>query len=53
MTRTKIQEVKNHNSSQYRTTLPKQLVEALKGKRHDLLEWTVMDGKMVAEVIRK
>ena len=53
MTRTKIQEVKNNNSTQYRTTLPKQLVEALKGKRNDLLEWTVMDGKMVAEVIRK
>jgi len=53
MVRSKIQKVKNNNSVQYRTTLPKQLIEALNGRKHDLLEWKVFDGKLIAEIIRK
>ena len=51
MVRSKIQQVKNNNSVQYRTTLPKQLIEALNGRKHDLLDWKVFDGKLIAEII--
>lgn len=54
--RTKIQEVvinKKKNYKQFRTSLPIALIEALRGKGGDQLEWTVENGKLVGEVIRK
>lgn len=57
MTRTKIQEIKLKKNKKtytsFRGSYPKALIEALRGKANDQLDWSIMDGKLVAEVIRK